>query len=462
MNNSIQKKIEELNSKEKLFDGNGSRILVALSGGADSVALLLSLKEFYPKICLYACHVNHMLRGVEANRDMDFSVELCNSLNIPIDVLKTDVNAYAQKSGLSTELAARNIRYDFFAELCKKHGINTVATAHTLSDNAETVLFNLSRGTGISGLCGIPAKRPLNDSVTIIRPLLFVSRNEIEEYLAQKNQPYVTDSSNLTDDYTRNFFRHQVVPLFKKINPSFEESLKNTCITLKDTQIFIDENVNNNISDNVKHLSCLNNCILSGVIMKLYSQYTGYTLLEKVHIDSVISLIKNHSSGVSNGSEVCLPGCISAVIDGGCLVFKKTERNKTENISSYEVVLNKGFNIISNSGYAVTLSDDEVKTIPQGYDIYAEYAVDRSLITGKLTARNRRDGDKILCCGMNKKIKALFTQNKTSADLRNRLPFLCDDSGIIIVPKICISDTIKTKTLIENNILYIYIYSQTT
>ena len=142
MLNLIHSKIKEINAKENLFNEN-DKILVAVSGGADSVALLLSLKEFYPELSLYACHVNHMLRSDEADRDMHFVQNLCSTLGIPLEILRTDVAAIAKETGLSTELAARNVRYDYFSEVCQKYGCQKIATAHTLSDNAETVLFNI-------------------------------------------------------------------------------------------------------------------------------------------------------------------------------------------------------------------------------------------------------------------------------------------------------------------------------
>ena len=142
MYSNIHLKIAEANGKYAMFEENSS-VLVALSGGADSVCLLSAIHMFYPKVKLVACHVNHMLRGDEADRDEQFVRELCEKYGIELEVLKTDVAAFAKAEGLSTELAARKVRYGFFEDVCKKHGINLVATAHTSSDNAETVLFNL-------------------------------------------------------------------------------------------------------------------------------------------------------------------------------------------------------------------------------------------------------------------------------------------------------------------------------
>ncbi len=460
MYNTIQCKIDEANKVHSLFSDN-DKLLVALSGGADSVALLLSLKQFYPKLTLYACHVNHMLREQEADRDMDFVKELCKAKDITLEILKTDVGAYAKENGLSTELAARNIRYEFFEAVCRKHGINKVATAHTLSDNAETVLFNLARGTGLSGLCGIPAKRKLSDSIFIIRPLIFVKRDEVEAYLKDIGQDFVTDSTNLTDDYTRNFFRHRIIPLFKEINPSFEDALKNTCKTAKDAQIFIDKTVNNNMTDDIRILATLDDCVLASVITKLYSAFDGSSFLESVHINAVVNLIKNSAEKKSDADEICLPGKISAVIENGRLIFRKTVRTK-ETVPYYEQKLALGLNIIESTDYAVVLSENNLKTGIDGYELLCKHKLSGSLLNGDLFVRNRKNGDTIRLNGMTKKLKSIFNTAKMPEKTRAVIPLICDDDGIVLIPSVAVRDKVKAADTDENNNLYIYVYSRTT
>lgn len=460
MYNTIQSKIEEANKVHSLFCDN-DKILVALSGGADSVALLSALRQFYPKSSLYACHVNHMLRANEADRDMEFVRELCKSKNITLEILKTDVGAFAKENGLSTELAARNIRYEFFKRVCRKHGINKVATAHTLSDNAETVLFNLARGTGLSGLCGIPAKRQLCDGISIIRPLIFVKRDEVEAYLKDIGQDFVTDSTNLTDDYTRNFFRHRVVPLFKEINPSFEDALKNTCQTARDAQIFIDKTVNNNMTDDIRILAKLDNCVLASVITKLYSDVDGSSFLESVHINAVANLIKNSAEKKSNADEICLPGKISAVIENGRLVFRKTVRTK-ETVPYYEQKLTLGLNVIEGTDYAVVLSENDLKTGIDRYKLMCKQKMNVGLLNGDLFVRNRKNGDTIRLNGMTKKVKSLFNTAKMPEKTRAVIPLICDDDGIVLIPSVAVRDKVKAADTDENNNLYIYVYSQAT
>lgn len=208
----------------------GAKVIVALSGGADSVALLRVLMELGYKCT--AAHFNFQLRGWESMRDEQFVRDLCRNLGIPLKVKGTDTAVYAYENGISLEMAARDLRYDFFGSLSKKLRA-PVAVAHHRDDNAETLLLNLLRGTGLRGLCGMAYK---SDRVspcsynpgkfTVIRPLLDVSRREICEYLKGLGQDFVTDSSNLIADVKRNRIRLEVIPMLEKINPSVCDTLQ--------------------------------------------------------------------------------------------------------------------------------------------------------------------------------------------------------------------------------------------
>ncbi|MBS5145824.1 MAG: tRNA lysidine(34) synthetase TilS [Butyricicoccus pullicaecorum] len=188
------------------------RVLVALSGGADSVALLLVLRELgYP---VYVYHLNHCLRGEESERDAEFVHSLCTKLHVSCTIEREDVQGYAQQLGESIETAARRLRYERLRRCAQEQGIERIATAHTADDNLETMLFHLARGTGAKGMTGIPPVRG-----NLIRPIFRAVRTEIEVYLETVGQTFVTDSSNLTLDYTRNRIRHAVVPVLRQINP---------------------------------------------------------------------------------------------------------------------------------------------------------------------------------------------------------------------------------------------------
>ena len=194
----------------------GDRIAVGVSGGADSVALLRFLAALRPQFGwdLVVCHIHHGLRGAEADRDECFVRVLAEQLGLPCAVSRIDAAALALRDHISVEEAGRMARYAFFAQTAGEGG--RIATAHTLDDSIETVLMNLVRGTGLRGLCGIPRIRS-----NIVRPLLDCTRAEVEDYLGALGQPYCTDSTNLTDDYTRNRIRHDILPRLCALNPNF-------------------------------------------------------------------------------------------------------------------------------------------------------------------------------------------------------------------------------------------------
>lgn len=204
-------------------------MLIALSGGADSVALLLMMQERGEAEA--AAHCNFHLRGEESNRDEQFVRELCRVHNIPLFVRHFDTAAEAARTGESIEMAARRLRYDWFAELCREHRFRSVAVAHHMDDNAETVLLNLVRGTGLRGLCGMAAERE-----GVVRPLLKLSRSEILKYLAERKQTYVTDSTNTDTAYRRNNIRHRILPLLAEMNPQVVAGINRTAAHLEEAE----------------------------------------------------------------------------------------------------------------------------------------------------------------------------------------------------------------------------------
>ncbi len=219
---TVEQKVINFIKSQKLIEPQDN-ILIALSGGADSVFLLTFLSKFKNlfKISVSAAHINHSLRGHEANLDQEFSRNICKKMGIPFFTRRVYVKSFAKKNGLSIEEAARNLRYASLKKIAKKNDINKIATAHNIDDNAETVLFNLARGSGISGMAGIPYKRE-----NIIRPVLILSKSEITEYLQNRKIPFSVDSTNFDDSFSRNFIRNQIIPsLRENINSSFSESV---------------------------------------------------------------------------------------------------------------------------------------------------------------------------------------------------------------------------------------------
>ena len=223
--------------------GHAERVCVALSGGADSVSLLAALcsvkGELGVEVC--ACHLNHGLRGADSDSDEQFCRELCGSMGVSLYAKKIDVSAIVQKHE-SVEEAARKARYEFFEEALEHFGGNVLATAHNANDNAETVLLNLTRGTGLKGLCGIPPVRKFGrgGERRVIRPLIYCERVEIEDYLRSIGQGYVTDKTNLSEDYTRNKIRRRVLTELSGINPSIAGVIGRMTRNLREDSEFLE------------------------------------------------------------------------------------------------------------------------------------------------------------------------------------------------------------------------------
>ncbi|MBO5403301.1 MAG: tRNA lysidine(34) synthetase TilS, partial [Clostridia bacterium] len=208
-------------------------ILVALSGGADSVCLLSALLEC--EAAVSAFHLNHGIRGEEADRDEEFCRSLCNRLGVPFSSERADIPAISAEKGIGIEEAARNVRYDKLNREATRINADYIATAHNADDNVETVIFNLVRGCSPDGLCGIPKIRG-----NIIRPLLDSTREEIEEYLCKKGLSFVTDSTNSDIAYTRNKIRHSVLPVLRSINPAISASVARMCESIRDDKAYFE------------------------------------------------------------------------------------------------------------------------------------------------------------------------------------------------------------------------------
>lgn len=215
--NQIEQKVSKYIHRHYLLKHDG-RYIVALSGGGDSVALLCILDAL--GINISAAHCNFHLRGEESNRDEQFCVDLCQKMGIPLSRIHFDTQEYAQLHKVSIEMAARDLRYRYFAQLAKDLEADGICVAHHRDDNVETLLLNLLRGSGIDGLAGIA---PQNGN--ILRPLLCISRQDILQYLKEKGQDYVTDSTNLEDDALRNKIRHHVIPLLQTLNPAASDNI---------------------------------------------------------------------------------------------------------------------------------------------------------------------------------------------------------------------------------------------
>lgn len=395
----------------------GDEVSVALSGGADSVCLLLvlnSLKESLG-ITLSALHVNHCLRGKESDRDEQFCADLCSRLGISLIHRKFDVSGYALEHHMSTELAAREIRYSFFAENTSG---KKLATAHNANDNAETVIFNLVRGTGIKGISGIP---PVRDN--IIRPLINISREEIEQYLGDIGQNFVTDSSNLTDDYTRNKIRHNVIPLLREINPALFRTIASDSDNFRLDSSFLE------LESDKAYSECLSDPhTLTGLSSyhKAVRRRCIARFLRENGIETGHALISRTDDMIFSGGKANLSGDLYLISENDVL---RTEIIKPdEELTEYQTALHEGENLFMNKKIIVIVSSE--------YPENCDAVLDTDCIKGTLAARNRRPGDRIKLKGnsFTSSVKKLFNRNVPKNE-RNSICFICDSTGPVYIEK---------------------------
>lgn len=384
---------------------DGKTICVAFSGGADSVCLLHFLNSLRNNLGfnLFAAHVNHNLRGEEAKRDAVFCENFCNEIGLDFKLLDIDVLSLKPK-GESIEEAARRLRYAALNSL----KFDLLATAHHLDDNTETVIINLLRGTGLKGLCGIPAKRD-----NIIRPLLNISKDEILNYCKENNLSFVTDSTNNEDDCTRNVIRHKVTPVFKRINPSFLAVFKRSVALLKEDEDFLTLTANSlfNEAYSVKGLkigviSNAHYAILTRLIIK-YCKLTANLTPDTFHVDKFIDIIL----GKISGYEFC--DGYFAKVKNGYFCLEKQE------VSDYKV----NFEVVTKKKYQNLLKINK---------LLLKNAVDYDKIVGELNIRNRAAGDKLRIKdrGVSKTVRRLQQELYISANLRDKMPLAADNNGV--------------------------------
>ncbi|MBE6573607.1 MAG: tRNA lysidine(34) synthetase TilS [Ruminococcaceae bacterium] len=415
------------------------KIVVAFSGGADSVALLhyLNKKGLRPS----AIHVNHGIRGDEADGDEDFCRDFCEKNSIPFCAVHIDVPAEAKKRGEGLEETARKMRYAEIEMLMEKQGIAKAATAHHADDNIETVLFNISRGSGIKGAGGIP---PVRDRY--IRPLIECSRDEILAYCKENSLEYVTDSTNSDTDYTRNFIRHEIAPLLKRINPELCSAFTRFSSHARRDNELLDTMARDIPSDISRgELISLHPALLTRFIY-LRCDELSYIPNSK-SVDQLISAL-------SMGNEykrVDMGAGITAVCDRQRLYFI---RDKKED-SLDPVILKKGKNSLGYYGNIYIAEDSEQwKAVCESVSITAHTKLSKDNISGEITARSRLDGDSYRCGGMTRSLKKLYNSKKLTVTQRNRLPVICDKEGIVWIPGFMPRDSVKINKN-EENILYI-------
>jgi tRNA(Ile)-lysidine synthase len=410
-------------------------VIVALSGGADSVCLLHninSIKEKY-NIHLMACHVNHHLRGAESNDDMKFCQELCRQNDIEIFVKEVDVDALSKETGKSHEECGRDVRYSFFYSLSEKYNAK-IATAHNADDNMETVIYNLTRGTSLKGLSGIPKVRG-----KIIRPLIFSTREEIENYCKGYGLVFVTDSTNLTDEYTRNKIRHNVVPVLKEINPSAENTILQMNNTISEIADYLEKSGNLllKIADSgngfylANKLMEANTVILKEAIAILFA-HNNFNSYTRKHIEETLAIIEF-------GGKINLKKDLCAVNKQGFfrIVHQESSEFFSEAVEQNKVLVYKN----------KTIEFRNVK-INRKFNKYASINfVNNDIITKTLKLRNRIAGDTIKLSrrGVTKSLKKLMNELKIPEEQRDNLLVLADGNKVHWIEGVAVSQEAQVK-----------------
>ncbi len=434
-----QDNIFELKVKKALssMPALSSGVLVGFSGGADSRAMLdvlvkLSREQNFQ---IAAAHLNHGIRGEEADRDEQFCKKVCLEYGIPFFSERIDIPAISRESGIGVEEAARNARYGFFARICREYTeYSYIATAHNADDSLETMIFNLCRGSGTKGLCGIPPKRG-----NIIRPLIYLSKKEILEYCHQNKLEFVSDSTNDLLDYSRNKIRHTVLAPLYEIFPSAHTSASRAAELLRCDCDCLDSIAEEYLSSHpmplkAAELSGLHKAIASRVIA-LACNAAGVDTLAASHIEAVLDCLHT-----SEPKTLSLPSGVTLHIEKGLLFFKEDVA-----CPPYEYTLSAGLNEIPCTDYAVFLTtpDTPVKYDTNIYNLFIKLPINSATING-LTARNRRSGDKILSAGASHSVKKLLCDMKLTLAERSRIPLICDESGNLLAAGNRISDKCKS------------------
>lgn len=474
------KKVQISIEKNNLF-AHGAHLLIGLSGGADSVCLALVLKALQESydLTLTAVHVHHGIRGESANRDLDFSKNLCEKLGIEFVSAYRDVPAIAEKKHLTEEEAGRIVRYQIFEEEAKKRGVIAIAVAHHMDDQAETVLMNLLRGSGIRGLSGISSKRKLSNTsdIFVIRPLLGMRRSEIEEWLTKNKQDWCTDETNLTDDYERCRIRNRLLPLLEsEYNAQATEHIASAAGDFSEAEEYLSgqatellekwnenakknhlkENFNPEKTDNkvepesissneviflpIEKLSAEKPLLQRYLIKEAIGRLGGSKDITRAHIESVLSLLDKQT-----GSQIHLPKNRVARLSYGELVIEQIEKEKKKTKKQPDQNSK-----IGRSVYSIFPVSE--KKIPQNCCVNW---FDYDTIKEGLLMRRRRPKDRICidANGNTQKLSDCMINAKIPAAKRDQIPILAANSRVLWIAGVRMAEnckiTSKTKLVLS-------------
>lgn len=395
----------------------GDRVAVGLSGGADSVCLLHLLLSFCDtlQLTVEAVHVNHGIRGEEAARDEQFCIKLCADWGVPLQVVHINVPQECARTGEGTEACARRLRYAAFEQAAGKKA--KIATAHNADDNVETVLLHLTRGSGLCGLCGIPPVRG-----NIIRPLLFCTRSEIESYCEANGLQFVTDSTNLSIEYSRNRIRSTVLPTLTQLNPAVREAVSRMTAHLREDEIYLSECAKRTAETLVTDRGIPAKELLEEPkpiafrILQTELQMHGARDVSARHIERVFTLLKT-------GGSIDLPGGICVRVRGGYLEFPAEEP-----LDAWELTIPEASfpTVIETPAGTVQIQKYQQKDLQILHKDLLANAVDCAKIKGTLVLRSRKAGD---CFSdgrrhVTKTLKKWFNEKQIPPEKRNAYPVL--------------------------------------
>lgn len=398
----------------------GGRVLCAVSGGADSVYLLHRCLEGAAghgySVC--AAHYNHCLRGAESERDERFVLDMCAALGVECLSESGDVEHFAAVNGLGTEEAARIMRYDFLERAADRLGAETIATAHSADDNAETMLFALARGSGLKGLCGIPPRRG-----RIVRPMLGVTRGEIEAYLDSRGIAHVEDSTNAALDYSRNKIRALVTPVLRGINGEFALAAHRASRLLREDEEFLDSLASDFLAKypsgkvDAAALAALSRSVASRVV-----RHMSPKSMSLKHVDSVLGIAE------AGHGESDVPGARFRVESGRLYVVRESSAKLAER----EVII-PGKTFLPEVG--ITLSAEVLEKTSEIHTSLNTFYFQYENICGTINCTPRRAGDRLRAVGRGctKKLSDLFAEQGIPASERDLVPVLRDDKGVLAV-----------------------------
>ena len=434
MKNVLRDKVAEYTSAIDLFS-SPCHVLLGLSGGADSMALLHALTHWETPLQVSAIHINHGLRGAAADADEAFVREYCAQCSIPLTVVHADVMAVAEEYGFTIEEAGRQVRYEAFEATRCAVNADYVLTAHTADDQAETLLMHLVRGCGVDGLAGIPAKRG-----NIRRPLLCCTRAEIEEYCAVNDISFLTDETNADTQYTRNYVRHRVLPLLRELNPSVGEALLRLSKCAKEDSDYL-----NDMAQSALRMAVCDGGYSAKTIaaqppvirrrmLRLMLREVSLSTIAEAHILAAEEVVL-----CQNGVISLCDGYLFSVEQGVVTVRKEINDNAPEPMAIDTVPV-----VVPWGRYICTLIEDTADAT-NVHKLFLQTAVDYDKIVGRLCLRCRRMGDYLHPCGrgVGKSLKKLMNEWRIPAHLRDVYPLLCDDKGVVLVPGFACDERVK-------------------